>query len=280
MIDSKNINERKVNLFLLGFPKSGTTTLYDIFLNHDQIHFSKYKEPYFFDINFNKGLDWYNSLFDFSTNKKYYADFTSSYIQETKYIERIHEYNSDIKIIILLRDPINALQSAYYWKYKNRTESIENISEAIQKKTHYIESVKHIEHIKKLLYFFNKEVIHFMIFEEFIRNQQHEIDRICDFLDIHRIDLPNQIHKNKNIYITNKNLFKIYGKLTKFGNNILPHKLKLKLGEMLRPIFQSSKKPQLDGKDLDYLKKELNPFVSELEKFLDRDLKRIWKNFQ
>ena len=38
---------RAANLFCIGCPKSGTTTLFKILCQHSQIHTPKFKEPFF-----------------------------------------------------------------------------------------------------------------------------------------------------------------------------------------------------------------------------------------
>ena len=38
---------KAANLFCIGCPKSGTTTLFKILCQHSQIHTPKFKEPFF-----------------------------------------------------------------------------------------------------------------------------------------------------------------------------------------------------------------------------------------
>ncbi|MBT4344426.1 MAG: sulfotransferase, partial [Flavobacteriales bacterium] len=50
------------NFMCLGVTKSGTTSLYDILIQHPEIYIPKFKEPHFFDIteNFKNGVQWYS----------------------------------------------------------------------------------------------------------------------------------------------------------------------------------------------------------------------------
>ena len=51
---------RAANLFCIGSPKSGTTTLFKILCQHSQIHTPKFKEPFFFNnSNYQNSIDWY-----------------------------------------------------------------------------------------------------------------------------------------------------------------------------------------------------------------------------
>ncbi|MBT6272655.1 MAG: hypothetical protein HOI95_00795 [Chromatiales bacterium] len=54
----------------------------------------------------------YEDLFKSCTNKVR-GDFSPSYANKTEYIERIYRYVPNAKIILLLRNPIDALYSGY-----------------------------------------------------------------------------------------------------------------------------------------------------------------------
>ena len=49
--------------FLIGAAKSATTTLADLLNQHPHIFLSNPKEPDFFWINWDRGIDWYRALF-------------------------------------------------------------------------------------------------------------------------------------------------------------------------------------------------------------------------
>ena len=104
---------RAANLFCIGCPKSGTTTLFKILCQHSQIHTPKFKEPFFFNnSNYQNGIDWYaNTYYDDIKNEKWVLDFTPSYLYSDEALFRINEYSKgkDLKFIVMLRNPVERL---------------------------------------------------------------------------------------------------------------------------------------------------------------------------
>lgn len=138
--------KKKVNLFLVGAAKAGTTSLQSYLNQHDQIYFSPLKEPNYFakDINpdsftsaykkrnqfvddsyfkltplpdahisFIQSLDYYEMLFKDANNCKYLGDASTSYLYSTVAANEIKNYNPNAYILILLRNPIERAYSHY-----------------------------------------------------------------------------------------------------------------------------------------------------------------------
>ena len=79
------------NFFCLGAPKSGTTTLYDILIQHQEVFLPSFKEPHFFDSDesWNKGVDWYQKPILLKQKHSIIADFTPTYLSHPFVPERI-----------------------------------------------------------------------------------------------------------------------------------------------------------------------------------------------
>jgi len=113
----------KVNLFLIGFPRCGTTSIHNYLGQHKDIEVSDFKEPHFFcsDIHILSDLKWrkkyfyirdfktYNQLFKF--NKKYSVDCSISYIYSEDAASNIKRYNPKAKIIIIKRSKKDFIKS-------------------------------------------------------------------------------------------------------------------------------------------------------------------------
>ncbi|HRN40607.1 MAG TPA: sulfotransferase [Vicingus sp.] len=110
----------KVNLFIIGAQKCGTSTLFDNLIKHKKI-IGGVKEKNFFShpYLFLKGLDWYYSLFHSKKiyfdilSKNYYVDASPSYLPSKEVAKRIHSYNPNAKIIVMMRNPIDRAFSAW-----------------------------------------------------------------------------------------------------------------------------------------------------------------------
>ena len=126
---------RAANLFCIGCPKSGTTTLFKILCQHSQIHTPKFKEPFFINnSNYQNGIDWYaNTYYDDIKNEKWILDFTPSYLYSDEALFRINEYSKgkDLKFIVMLRNPVERAYSHYLHTLRDGLEDLD-FNDAIQ----------------------------------------------------------------------------------------------------------------------------------------------------
>jgi hypothetical protein len=111
----------KVNLFIVGEQKCGTTSMHNLLCQSKKIISAKDKEIYFFDSNnvcnysFNDYRD-YEGYFRFNIFEgmpKYAIDATPTYAWKNDALKFIKKYNSQAKIIYLTRDPVQRFISAY-----------------------------------------------------------------------------------------------------------------------------------------------------------------------
>lgn len=113
----------KVNFIIAGSQKCGTTALFDFLTKHPKVIGSTPKEVDFFNYNlqYDKGVKFYHSHFKekllFSSIRGYnYVEASPSYMNDGD-IEntgrRMYDYNKKIKIIILVRNPIDRAFSAW-----------------------------------------------------------------------------------------------------------------------------------------------------------------------
>ena len=120
---------RAANLFCIGCPKSGTTTLFKILCQHSQIHTPKFKEPFFFNnSNYQNGIDWYaKTYYDDIKNEKWILDFTPSYLYSDEALFRINEYSkgNDLKFIVMLRNPVERAYSHYLHTLRDGLEDLD-----------------------------------------------------------------------------------------------------------------------------------------------------------
>ena len=116
--DSKSKKSKNMFQFLVaGVMKSGTTTLYGYLTTHPNISMSIPKELHFFD---NDGLDWKHPNYSLYEAKKrtgshdrLRGEASPKYICWPNAFQRIKEYNHQMKIILIFRDPVKRAWSHY-----------------------------------------------------------------------------------------------------------------------------------------------------------------------
>ncbi|MCG2419773.1 sulfotransferase domain-containing protein [Aequorivita sp. F47161] len=124
-----------VNLVIAGFSKCGTTTLYDMLKMHKDIGIGTSKEPAFFSKikgfnttkdftnwsvggSYDKGVEWYESIYRGVVNKKYIMDASTIYSFDSQAPSLIHQYNPNTKIIFIVREPYKRIESHYFQEVK------------------------------------------------------------------------------------------------------------------------------------------------------------------
>lgn len=122
--DSKTVPELlsrsmdKVNLFLIGVNKAGTSWLHYLLAEHPDIFMATAKELYYFGDE-NKGpntLDAYHSHFPFEEPYRYFGEATVMYYRSADVAEAIRTYNPEAKLLAIVRDPIDRLVSQYTYR--------------------------------------------------------------------------------------------------------------------------------------------------------------------
>ncbi len=105
----------RVNLFIIGVNKAGTSWLYYFLDQHPDVFTSEMKELYYFSDE-RAGppdLDAYHDHFPFDKNYQYYGEATPMYYRHEATADAIHAYNPDAKVLAIVRDPIQRLLSQY-----------------------------------------------------------------------------------------------------------------------------------------------------------------------
>ena len=125
----------RVNLFLIGGAKCGTTTFATYLARQREICWSTPKEPWFFcqrDMAARraplKPMEWYARCFSHWNDEAVLAEGSISYCVSRYAIEEILHFNKDTRFILILRDPLDMFVSLHRQMLYNKQES-ENLFE-------------------------------------------------------------------------------------------------------------------------------------------------------
>ena len=139
----------KVDFLLIGAQKSGTTWLHTNLSKHPRIFVPNIKEVHFFNSysNYEKGIDWYENIFDGSADDDIVGECTPDYFwvrQATRPKlmalssdlpfsppadhpdvipnppELVHNHYPNVKLILILRNPVNRAISAFLHHIRKR----------------------------------------------------------------------------------------------------------------------------------------------------------------
>ncbi|MCP9859944.1 MULTISPECIES: sulfotransferase [unclassified Cyanobium] len=107
----------------IGVQKGGTTTLHRLLSHHPELVMPRTKELQYFTYNYDRGLEWYLSQWPSADGLR--AEITPYYIFHPHAPERLHALCPDIKILILLRDPLERTLSQYFHSRRLGLEPLE-----------------------------------------------------------------------------------------------------------------------------------------------------------
>lgn len=126
----------KPNLFILGAPKCGTTSLASWLREHPDVFMSPIKEPCYFDKDHNYSavgddIVKYESLYN-GANKKHsvIGEASVRYIYSTVAVENILDYNPESKFVVCLRNPVDMVQSFYQQQIFSGHEDVQSFEKA------------------------------------------------------------------------------------------------------------------------------------------------------
>ena len=125
----KKGNCRKPHFIIGGAPRSGTSSLYEFLKLHPNIYMAEPRspEPKFFlcDEIYYKGLTYYfERWFKDDENYQIYGEKSTNYLESKTSALRIKENIPNVKLIFMLRNPIERAYSNYLWTKKNNLEQL------------------------------------------------------------------------------------------------------------------------------------------------------------
>ncbi len=113
------------NYLIIGAQKSGTSSLFTYLSMHPQVKNSIKKEIHYFDRNFDKPINWYKQYFPlkFLINETIkVGEATPNYLYHPYVPERIKKVLPNIKMIVLLRNPVERVISQYFQAIRKNNE--------------------------------------------------------------------------------------------------------------------------------------------------------------
>lgn len=231
---TKNIS-REIRILpeflIIGYHKCGTTSLYNYLNQHPNIGKSSRKEIQYFTLSYWRGEKWYRTYFPTILTKRKIekktgckfitGEATPQYIFHPKSLNRIKSDLPNVKIIVLLRNPIDRAFSHFMHNLRINNENVDTFEEAIEldeirytelfegfekdsikeyeiKKflPPYLKMGKYIEQIKKLFVLFSPKQIMILDINELEKEPFNTVNRVFRFLELPNLDSIDTEKKN------------------------------------------------------------------------------------
>ena len=288
----------KPNLFIVGFPKCGTTTLAKRLSIHTSIFLSDRKELQYFDSKYFSlkmngpgdekpivdNLDDYLEKYQ-GRSEPYLIDATPSYILEDQVAKDIYKFNRDARIIIMIRNPVERAFSNYAHLVRDQREeySFKDALEAEEERRNknwssfwgYKDSSFYYNRIKNYFDIFGPNRVIVLTSEELKHDQKKTIDVIIDWLGLEKQNIYSNVSYNKsgspNIVLKTVNIFKKNRLIKKIGKRMISKE------SFERFKSNNLKSLEIDETSYDVLKKEFKKDIQSVEKLTGKNLSNWYK---
>ncbi|WP_306012705.1 MULTISPECIES: sulfotransferase family protein [unclassified Allomuricauda] len=249
----------KLDFLLIGAQKCATTWMYHCLNEHPELYVGGGKnETYYFggDVFNQKGIDWFESLFVEAYPHQKLGSASVDYIWDIDSVELAHEKYPDIKIIAVLRNPMERTISAFFWLMRKNIIEEGSLEEGIRKAiddyksgadTVYSELIRrslYTDAIIKLHENFEKDNIRLILFDDIQKKPKDTLNEIYSFLDVAPNYVPSSLKRKPKGNSYSSTLVYLERKMPV---NKLTTKLLNGISELIK-ISSKTKSPELNPK--------------------------------
>lgn len=273
------------DFFLVGAPKSGTTSIYECFGRHPGIFVPKTKEPHFFscpeakdtyyEVTFVDAEPDYLELFREADEEQRIGDFSPSYLYYKNAAVRIKERCPDAQILMVLRDPVDRAISHYLMDRRSGYQDHSLKECLLNREDHprfyreYVEVGEYSEQVERYLRLFGGDNVHIWLFETFASYTEQTVREMLSCLGLEwRKEIMQAGPQNRFQYYKYPIIQKIVmSGWARWFIDLVPQRLK----GVVKQVALADDKPDLAA-ERNILRDMFREEVRELEKLLQRDL--------
>ncbi|MCZ6702961.1 MAG: sulfotransferase [Ignavibacteria bacterium] len=254
--------DNKVNFFIIGQPKTGTTSIYHYLKKHPQIYLPEQKQLHHFASDHNQYRQQFKSLnrayykkyynytyasyikrFNFSTNKNIYGDITPDYFYSDEAPENIYNYNKNSHIIAIIREPLDFLKSFHLQMINSGDEKEKDFFKALKlEKKRSVRNIMQSKYCPNVFFEYSKLINYessidnyyklfgkkfkVIIYEDFKKNNQLYLNEILNFLSLEPMFFDKIIRTNISHHKSGKlrSIKKLY--LLRLISSLIPWSMK------------------------------------------------------
>ena len=195
----------------IGTQKGGTTYLHGLLQQHPQVFLAHPKELHYFSLHHQRGLDWYGRHFEAAAPDQRCGEVTPYYLFHPLAAERIAAALPDVKLIVLLRDPVERALSQYFHSKRLGLEPLEleaafaaeahrladadaDLKRGESHRSHqqhsYLSRSRYEQQLPCFEALFPSEQLQVLCSEDFFERPQQLWERVLAFLGLDEFPLP------------------------------------------------------------------------------------------
>jgi len=212
---------RKPDVFIVGGPKCGTTSLYTYLKQHPDIFMSEIKEPQYFAADTLqhqrriRTLPEYMDCFAAAQREERIGEASTAYLGSSSAARELKKFNPNARIIVMLRNPIDVMYSLHSERLFSNIEHIGDFERAINStetrtwragpfkkqpviRMGYREVTHFSEQLQRYFEIFGRESVHVVIYDDLKMQCEVVYERVLNFLNVRRHYQPSiELNANK-----------------------------------------------------------------------------------
>jgi tetratricopeptide (TPR) repeat protein len=230
---------RGPNFLIVGGMRCGTTSLYEYLTKHPQVLPALKKEVQFWSWEYSRGIDWYLAHFPpFPEGESFVTGEATPCMGSPYAWERLFQYFPKIKLIVILRNPIDRALSHYHRLQKTLAWDRRTFEAAVTSEMQIIESIEdpslvdrtffdreygyllsglYVCFLEKWMSFFPRKQFLILRSEDFEIDPSAQMKKVFDFLELPDYQLASYEKYNLGAYTS------------------MSESLRLKLSEFFQP---------------------------------------------
>ena len=200
------MTQRLPDFLGLGTQKGGTTTLHTLLAADPRFVLPACKEVHYFDLRHHESIDWYAAHFAHAKDDEMCGEISPYYLFHPDVPSRIHALLPTVKLIVLLRDPVERALSQVFHAKRRGFESLD-VADALDaeqarlatgdpyslQKHSYVSRSRYIEQLDRYLALFPKKQLLVLRSEDLFDQPNVVWEQLLDFLGLAVTQLPSAL---------------------------------------------------------------------------------------
>ncbi len=289
------------DLFIVGAPKCGTSSLYRYLSGHPQIFMARPKEPQFFEadrlarfgMRFPDDLDRYLALFANAGGARRIGEASTSYFEAPAAPARIRDFAPTARIIVMLRNPVDMMDSLHGMRVMQGTEQITSFGASLadekfrlgygvigdQRSVRYRDRARFGAMLPQWFDTFDRECVHVMLLEDMAADPDAQFRGVLEFLEVDTSYAPTSFERHNVSRRPRSSLLAAVD--ARLPHRVVPRtavdRVTIPVARVVRRFNrQPARRPPVAPELRRQLEREFTPDVDRLSELLGRDLARLW----
>lgn len=192
--------DRQPSFVVIGAMKGATTWIAHQLRNHPGLWLPD-AEPHYFSSEYDRGPDWYASLFDPAPPGRIIGEKSADYLAHPQAPERMAAMLPDARLIVQLRDPVQRAYSDYCMLFRRGQVSSDPrkyLESAQPEQSRFLSGGLYGAHLRRFLRHYPRNQIHVILYESLREQPEQVIADVCTHIGVPVHIAPEEVASRKN----------------------------------------------------------------------------------